>query len=387
MNNKRVAIIGGGASGIFCAIILKKLCKNIDVTIYEAQNKIGKKILQTGNGKCNLSNTNITINDYNTDLIKQLLKTFDYKVLVNILNDLGLMVRIDEEGRIYPYSEKATTVLDIFLKQINELGINVKCDCYINDIKYKNNVYTIINNNKQSFNCDYLIISTGGCSSINYQYNTNNLVKKLGHNVSELYPSLCALKTKQNTKSLSGLRVKCKASIIVNNETKHQTKGEVLFKDDGLSGIAIFILSKYFEKNKKNVVSLDLYEPLTVNELNKKLYNDQSLENNLLGYFPKMINYDIIKRASNKTIGEIIKNYSFDIIDTYGFNNSQVTKGGVLLNEIDINTFESNKCDNLYIIGEALDVDGTCGGYNLHFAWASAYACAFDLNKKIGEKL
>ena len=151
MNNKRVAIIGGGASGIFCAIILKKLCKNIDVTIYEAQNKIGKKILQTGNGKCNLSNTNITINDYNTDLIKQLLKAFDYKVLVNILNDLGLMVRIDEEGRIYPYSEKATTVLDIFLKQINELGINVKCECYINDIKYKNNVYTIINNNKQSF--------------------------------------------------------------------------------------------------------------------------------------------------------------------------------------------------------------------------------------------
>ena len=120
----------------------------------------------------------------------------------------------------------------------------------------------------------------------------------------------------------------------------------------------------------------------TIQELNNKLYNRESLENNLLGYFPKMINYDIIKRESNKTIGEVIKNYSFNIVDTYGFNNSQVTKGGVLLNEIDINTFKSKKCNNLYIIGEALDVDGSCGGYNLHFAWASAYQCAKDIAKK-----
>ena len=116
-------------------------------------------------------------------------------------------------------------------------------------------------------------------------------------------------------------------------------------------------------------------------ELNNKLYNNDSLENNLLGYFPKMINYDIIKRASNKTIGEIIKDYNFNIIDTYGFNNSQVTKGGVLLNEININTFQSKKCNNLYIIGEALDVDGSCGGFNLHFAWASAFKCANDIVK------
>ena len=382
MKNNKVAIIGGGASGIFCAIILKKLNKNLDVTIYEAQSKIGKKILQTGNGKCNLSNTNLTVNEYNTDLVKDLIKEFDSNKLINILNEMGLMVRIDDEGRIYPYSEKATTVLDVFLKQITDLKINVITECYINNIKYNQDEYTIIDNNKNSYYCNYLIIATGGCSSINYSYNTNALVKKLKHNVSELFPSLCALKTKQNTKHLSGLRIKCKASIIVDDKIKHQTKGEVLFKDDGLSGIAVFILSKYYEKNKKCIVSLDLFESLTEEQLNKKLYNNESLENNLLGYFPKMINYDIIKRANNKTIGEVIKNYSFDIIDTYGFNNSQVTKGGVLLEEIAINTFESKKCNNLYIIGEALDVDGSCGGYNLHFAWASAYQCANDIGKK-----
>lgn len=381
MKNNKVAIIGGGASGIFCAIILKKINSSLDVTIYEAQSKIGKKILQTGNGKCNLSNTAITIDDYNTNLIKNLIEKFDSNKLISILNEMGLMIRIDDEGRIYPYSEKATTVLDIFLKQLNDLKVNIVTDCYINNIKYENNVYTVMDN-KNSYNCNYLIIATGGCSSISYNYNTKALVNKLNHNVSELSPSLCALKTKQSTKHLSGLRIKCKASIIVDNEIKHQTNGEVLFKDDGLSGIAIFILSQYFEKNKTCIVSLDLFESLSIDELNNKLYNNQTLENNLLGYFPKMINYDIIKRANNKTIGEVIKNYCFDIVDTYGFNNSQVTKGGVLLDEINIDTFQSKKCNNLYIIGEALNVDGSCGGYNLHFAWASAYQCALDIAKK-----
>ena len=266
MKNNKVAIIGGGASGIFCAIILKKLNKNLDVTIYEAQSKIGKKILQTGNGKCNLSNTNLTVNEYNTDLVKDLIKEFDSNKLIKILNEMGLMVRIDDEGRIYPYSEKATTVLDIFLKQLNDLKVNVITDCYINNIKYNNSYYTISDNNNNNYNCDYLIIATGGCSSINYNYNTNVLVNKLNHSVSDLFPSLCALKTKQNTKHLSGIRVKCKASIIVNGEVKHQTKGEVLFKDDGLSGIAIFILSKYYEKNKNCVVSLDLFDASTKDE-------------------------------------------------------------------------------------------------------------------------
>ena len=388
MKNNKIAIIGGGASGIFSALLLKKYNKDLDITIYEAQNKIGKKILQTGNGKCNISNTNITSSNYNTNTISNLLKMFDYKKLITILNEIGLMIRIDEEGRIYPYSEKATTVLDIFLKQISEKNIKVVTDCYINNIKFNssNNTYKLYNNSNQEFVSNYLIIATGGCSSINYPYNTNQLLNKLGHTVTNLSPSLCALKTKQNTKSLSGIRVKCDASIIVNGKIEHKTKGEVLFKDDGLSGIAIFILSQFFDKNKKCVISLDLFSDLSTDELNEKLINEETLENNLLGYFPKMINYDIIKRSSNKPIGEVIKNYQFEVIDTYGFNNSQVTKGGLVLKEININTFESNISENLYITGEALDVDGSCGGFNLHFAWASAYACSLDIIRKIGER-
>lgn len=383
--NSKIAIIGGGASGLFCAIVLKQYLKNIDVCIYEGQNKVGKKILQTGNGKCNLSNTNLSIDNYNSNKIQNVLNNFGYNDLIKILNFWGLQVRIDEEGRIYPYSEKATTVLDVFLNKLNQYNVNVKCNCYVNEI-IKNDKYILITNNNQKYEADYVIVCTGGCSSITYNYNSNKLLSKLGHNYSELMPSLCALKTKENTKSLSGLRVKCNAKMIVDGNLVKETKGEVLFKDDGLSGIAIFILSQYYNKNKKCIISLDLFEDKSVEELNNILLNNESLENNLLGYFPKMINYDIINRSENKSIGEVIKNYNFNIINTYGFNNAQVTKGGILLDEIDNNSFESKKCENLYIAGEALDIDGSCGGYNLHFAFASGYMIASNLIEKLGDK-
>ena len=127
MNTKRnVGIIGGGASGIFLAICLKRFIPEVNITIYEAQNKIGKKILQTGNGKCNLSNLDISSSKYNSDLVDEILSNFSNETLFNILNDMGLKIRIDEEGRVYPYSEKATTVLDIFLKEINKLPKKLK---------------------------------------------------------------------------------------------------------------------------------------------------------------------------------------------------------------------------------------------------------------------
>lgn len=382
---QEIAIIGGGASGIFCSLILKEKLPNANVTIYEAQNKIGKKILQTGNGKCNLSNTNLSIDNYNTTKIKNILENFDYKKLISILNKFGLMTRIDSEGRIYPYSEKATTVLDVFLEKLKEYNVNIKCDSYIKKISYNNKF--IIETSNESFNSDYVIICTGGQSSINYNYNTDNLLKQFNHSLTTFSPSLCALKTKENTKHLSGLRVKCKASIIVDGKILKQTKGEVLFKDDGLSGIAIFILSQYYNKDKKCYISLDLYEDETVEELNNKLINNKNLEKNLLGYFPKMVNLDLIKRINNNlSIGEIIKNYAFEIKGTYGFNNSQVTKGGVSLSEINLENLESKKQEKLYIAGEALDVDGSCGGFNLHFAFASGYTIANNLIELLGDK-
>ena len=378
-NSINIAIVGGGASGIFCAIALKNIIKDANVTIFEGQNKIGKKLLQTGNGKCNLLNRYLDSSKYNSSDISELINKYSCEYMMKLFNDMGLMLREDEEGRIYPYSEKATTVLDVFLNQLNKLNVEVITDTFITRIE-KNNGFKLYSNNKV-YNSDIVVVCTGGVASIHYKYNAYDVLERLGHSITKINPSLCALKVKENTKSLSGLKVKCTASIIVDGKKVASTKGEVLFKDNGLSGIAIFILSQYYQKDKKCYISLDLFEELEKEELNDKL-NKGDLSNNLIGYFPKMINLDLINKSKNSSIGEIIKNYKFEIIDTYGFENAQVTKGGVKLDEVSLSTFESKKCENLYLAGEVLDVDGTCGGYNLYFAFASAYQIALSIKNK-----
>lgn len=380
--DKKIAIIGGGASGLFLSILLKKKIPSLDITIYEAQNKVGKKILQTGNGKCNLANMHILDSDYNTKKIDYVLNNASVDTILNEFKKLGLKLRVDEEGRVYPHSERATTVLDILMKAINELGIKVLTDTCITDI-IKNNNSFILKSQNNTYNASYVIMCTGGKSSITFKYNAYDILRRLGHTVTSLSPSLCALKTKENTKALSGIRVKCRAKMIVDNKIVKVTDGEVLFKDNGLSGVAIFILSQFFDKNKKCIVSLDLFKDETIDELNNELYNKNSLSDNLIGYFPKMVNQEIVNRSRTLDCGSVIKDFRFEVVDTFGFNNAQVTKGGVLMDEVNNQTFESKKCNNLYLAGEVLDVDGSCGGYNLYFAFSSSYLIAEDIEKKI----
>lgn len=380
-SNKSVGIIGGGASGLLLSILLKKKIPSLDVTIYEALDKVGKKLLQTGNGKGNISNIDLNHNCYN----QKIDLTLSTSHLMNVFKELGLKTKIDNEGRVYPYSERASSILDILLFNINKYGIKIITNCNIDKVIKKDKYYIYQNNNE--YICDYLVLATGGISSIAFEYKGYDLAKALGHTVTNLVPSLVALKTRENTKSLSGIRVKCVASIFNDDILKEVTTGEVLFKDDGLSGIAILILSRNLKKDSKNIISLDLCPDMTEEDLNKDL--ESNISEKLMGYFPKMINYDLNKRLekSKKSIGYLIKHYNFTITDTYGFKSSQVTRGGVTLSEVDLKTNASLIQKNLYILGELLDIDGTCGGYNLHYAFNSAYNCYLDIVKKVqGEK-
>lgn len=383
MKRVSVGIIGGGAGGIFSSICLKRLNPSIDVTIYELQERIGKKILQSGNGRCNLSNKELGVSNYNSSFAKKIISEFDYHSFLNYMNDLSLMLRVDEEGRIYPYSLKASTVLDVFLKYLKMYDINVVTNTEICSIQVKDG---FILNNK--FHHDYIINATGGKSSISFVNKSYDMLVNLGHKVTSMNPSLVALKTKESTKPLSGIRLKAKAKLYKDQKLIDACVGEILFKDEGLSGIAIFMLSRLYDHLHSFTVSLDLYQEKTVEELNEMI-KDVTMDN-LLGYFPKMINQDLINRynKNNTSIGQIIKNYEFQIVDTYGYKNAQVTKGGIDTIDIDDRSCESKIIKNLYIIGEALDVDGNCGGYNLHFAFASGYCAARNIYEnvtKLGE--
>lgn len=379
---KKVIIIGGGAAGIFSAINLKKTLGNlVDVTILEKQNRIGKKILMTGNGKCNISNLNILDKHYNTDLVDYCIKSFTPNNLIDYFYDLGLMLKSDDAGRLYPYSEKASNVLDLLISKLNELGVEIICDFDVNHVK-SGNEFLVYSVDRRLLRSDYLIIATGGKASINFENNSYDLLSYFGHTITLLKPGLVALITKENVKSLSGLRVKGKVSITKNGRIVFETTGEILFKDNGLSGIAIFEASRFYNEGCK--VFIDLAYDKTKEELENFIKKANSIEEGLNGILPKMISLDIMKRGKN--IVDTIKNYEFNIIGTYDFNFAQITVGGVSLQEINPFTYESFKVRDLYAVGEVLDVDGTSGGYNLHFAWSSGYLASNDIINKIKEK-
>lgn len=374
----KIVIVGGGAAGIFCAINIKtKLKDKVDVTILERQNRIGKKILVTGNGKCNLTNMNLTYKDYNSDFVYDALNGFSPQDCIAFFKEIGLMTRVDEEGRVYPYSEKANSVLDCFLKAIDDLGINVITDYEVNHIK-KTDEFLVYSKDYRILNFDALVMATGGRAGINFENNSYELLKYFNHKVSPLRPGLVALKSKDNIKPLSGLRVKAKAKILNSKKVLAETIGEILFKEQGLSGIAIFELSRFYEPNCR--VSIDLAYDKSDDELHDFLKGN--LEDRLNGLFPKMIAQEILKRNKGNII-EVIRNFDFHITGTYDYSNAQLTIGGIDYHDVNPFTYESLLVKNLYIIGEVLNIDGACGGFNLHFAWASAAMCSQDIYHKI----
>ena len=374
----KIAIIGGGASGLFCAINIKlKLKEKVEVAILERQNRVGKKILVTGNGKCNLTNFNLSYKDYNTSFVEEALKGFSPQDCIEYFKAIGIMTRQDSEGRVYPYSEKANSVLDRFLSLLDELDIKVITDYEVSHIK-RTDKFLVYSKDYRVYNFDFLVMATGGKSAVNFDNDSYQLLKEFNHKVTSFAPGLVALKSDANLKPLSGLRIKAKAKIIEKGKVLAETVGEILFKDNGLSGIAIFELSRFYKPNC--TVVLDIAYDKTDEELTNFLSGD--LENRLNGLFPKMIRLDILRRNKGNVL-DVIRNYDFNIIGTYDYNNAQVTIGGIDYHDINPFTYESLLVKDLYVIGEALNVDGACGGFNLHFAWASAYSSSNDIIEKI----
>lgn len=375
----KLIIIGGGASGLMLASILNNKKANIDITIIEKEDHVGKKILLSGNGRCNLSNTNLTPNCYNNEFGYNIANSFD---TISYFNSIGLLTITDSENRAYPLSNVSNNVLDVLRKSISDaLIINNEA---INRINIVNNQYELISSNFNYY-ADFLVIAAGG-KTYYKECNSYTLANMLSHKVCLLRPSLTYLKVKENLASIENLRCKVKASLFANNILLYEDFGEVLFKKDAISGIVIFQLSSIIARNHymSYVIKLDLAYNYTIEQLCNYINKFKSLD----GMFAKMINQYILKNAkSNNTldIAYTIKNLSFNVIEPVDFKNAQVTSGGVDVNELNEN-LESVLHKNLYFSGEIINVDGICGGYNLQFAFASANKIANDIILKVGVK-
>ncbi|MEA3554895.1 MAG: NAD(P)/FAD-dependent oxidoreductase [Campylobacterota bacterium] len=393
-----IAIIGAGASGLISSIFLAS--KNIKVSLYESSNKVGKKLLATGNGRCNITNQNISLDNFyslNNSFASYALEEFTYEKCKAFFRSLGLEFSFGQEGRVYPMSLQASSVVDILEHEALKLGVKLYLNCKVETLEFQNNKYII--NSKDNYS--KVIISTGsiampklGSSDCGYIFG-----KKFGHKLIDPFASLVQLvSSNKNLEMITGVKI----DGLVNGK-----QGDVLFTKYGVSGSAILDISREISsklQNQKSIkITIDTMPNFTKNELldlfNRSLTktNEKDIVMWLNGFMNKKLakyivlnsniksNIKYIKFLSKQDIESLInqiKNLEFNIIDTKGFETCEVCAGGIDTKQVDSKTMESKLQKGLYFTGEVLDVDGDCGGYNLHWAWASGYLASFDIINK-----
>lgn len=402
-----VIIVGGGASGIIAAINAKNL--GLDVAIIESNNRIAKKLLTTGNGRCNITNENITLDRYhsqNKGFFKTILSKFTVDKIEEFFKTIGLYLTTLENGKMYPMSLQASSVIDVLKSSLEEREIPIYLETKVKDITHSKKGFKIFTSSDddltKEFNCNKLILCCGGKSAPKTGSDGSGftLAKKLGHSIIEPIPALVQLKLDyKKLKSISGVKFDGSAKIFIDNEFVQEELGEILFTDYGISGPPILQLSRnasYSTSKGKNVtISVDMMNNFSKEELIHFLENHwgvfgyKSVYDSLIGIINKKIIPILLREANIESIHKpcweltwqeknnifaLLKDWRFNVTGTNGFNNAQVTAGGVNTKEVDESTLESKIVPNLYFCGEILDVDGDCGGFNLQWAWASALA-------------
>jgi len=406
-----ILIIGGGASGLIAAITSKDMAK--DVAIVEGSDRIGKKLLSTGNGRCNITNNNLKTSRYHSEdafFPENIINNFGYSETENFFNFLGLPLTTLEEGKVFPLSLQASSVLDVFRFSLEERDIPVYLNSKIKKVGYHKNNFFVTTYKDEIFECKKLILCCGGKSfpGSGSDGSGYTLAKQLGHSIIAPLPALVQLKLKyENLKALSGVKFNGTAKIIIDGKDSASEYGEILFTDYGISGPPILQLSRTASKalfeGKETCILVDMLPTIQLEDLQCFLenhwgtFNYRSVYNSLIGILNKKIIPIVLKEASitdihkpcfelsfkeKKRLFAIIKSWKFKIYDTNSFSNAQITIGGVNTSEIFSSTLESKIILNLYFAGELLDVDGDCGGFNLQWAWSSGYTAAKNASIK-----
>ncbi|MBR2715870.1 MAG: aminoacetone oxidase family FAD-binding enzyme [Ruminococcus sp.] len=390
-----IAIIGGGASGLMCACVASKK-RNKRIAVIERENRVGKKILISGNSRCNLSNLDSKAMHYGGSFDKGLeflLENFPPKKVLTYFEEIGLIAKADSDNRVYPLSRQSSAVLSVLRNEIQRNGVKEICDTEVMDITKVDNSYKLRCNDKNIF-AKKVVIATGGKNNYAQKVvtNTYSSAMSIGHNITKLTPSLSPVKVKTNLlKSLKGIRAQGRVSAVINGKVAKTESGEIQFGTDYLSGICVFNLSRILNRAKNAEIIIQLLPDYSFTEINDmlfkriKLLNNENVQEIFTGLFHKNIgiallktsNIDTSKKAMSlsenevNTLAHTINKWKFKVLPSSDFSNAQVTCGGINGNEINPTTLESKKAKNIYLCGEAIDIDGDCGGFNLQFAFSS----------------
>ncbi len=395
-----IAIIGGGAAGLICAIAAAEGLSN-RITVYERGARVGRKLLATGNGRCNMTNIYADSEHFHgrdVSFIEYAKENFWVSEALDFFDRLGILYKVEDEGRVYPYCDQASAVLDVLRYGAVKRGVVFKTGFEASGIRKKGAKFFLSFYNGVEECADAAVIATGGKAAPDLGSNGSGykLLKSMGHRITDISPSLVQIRTEGKISGkLKGIKVNAKVTL-----GKEIKCGEVLFTDYGLSGPPVFYLSAYLKGDDK--LLLDIMPEYSfsdvTNLINERIANNPQLE--LESFFVGMLNKRVAqvllkdldiaplsRRTESLTGQEVkrlaskIKNWEFKAEGTMSWNNAQVTKGGAYTEEFDPQTMQSRLVRGLYAAGEVLDIDGDCGGYNLQWAWSSGYIAGKSMVK------
>jgi len=395
-----VAIIGSGASGLCSAVSIKSRDRSISVAVFEQLSRVGKKLLVTGNGRCNITNRIIDKASYHSEndgFFEYALNRYDNLYTENFFADIGIVFTF-EGDKAYPYSLQASSVVDALRFACDEMGVITHTDTPVTDIKKNKDLFTVKANGIE-YTARTVIVAGGllsGGEKLGSNGSAYRIMKNKGYKTVALSPAIVQIKTDNLlTKSLKGIKVNAKAKLTLNGKTIRTEEGEVLFCDYGLSGPPILQLSREISRQSGEFsVSLDLMPEYSFENIcdllsyRVSVLRNRKAEEFFTGMLNKRVGQAVVKLAGIKLsdnvaefsvadikkMANIIKNIQFKVLSTTGFDNSQVTAGGISTKEFDEKTMMSKKEKGLFCVGEILDVDGDCGGFNLQWAWSSSFA-------------
>lgn len=399
--NKQVLVVGGGAAGMIAAISARRL--GADVTILERNPRVGKKILATGNGRCNFTNINADVTYYhgnNPKFTYSALSNFTVDDTIRFFEKLGIAHKVEDFGKVFPMSDQASSVLDVFLYELNQLGVNTVCDANVKDIR-KNGNFLIELEDGKGYKGDRVIITTGGKAmpSSGSDGSGYDLAARLGHTITDIFPALVQLKLEGPFfKRLDGVKFVGTAEIIHNNKSVAKDRGDILFTNYGVSGPPILQISRkaveLLKSGQEAYLKITIMDMMPIEELRTflkkrwQISSSKPLDFSLVGFINKRLIPVVLMEAGINDAGrpvaslsakeqeriiDILTDWRFKVRGTRSWPSAQVTAGGVDTREINQDTMESKLVKGLFFAGEIIDIDGQCGGFNLQWAWSSGY--------------
>lgn len=394
---KRISIIGGGASGVFLGLLLSS--KDYQVTIFEKDDRPLKKLMATGNGRCNFTNENLDLSFYrgpNKKFLQDILEDFNNEDVIEYFRSLGMYETSLESGRVYPYTMAAKTLNNVLLNNLKD-KIDLRLECEIVDLKKKKDIFYLVDDKKKIYQADGVVLATGGLRTIrkNDYSKGYDLAAGFGHEKTELFPGIVQLKLRevQEAKRMKNIKFNALVSLYADGQIVESYEGDTLFADYGISGLSILQLSNevlYRLKDQDVVLSLDLFPQVDQKDLEdilrRKINSQLSLLEAMEGMVQDKIAIELAQRAGVnpfikakslreeeiKSLAKVAKAFTFRPLGPKSKDDGQITCGGLDLDQL-TEKLESKKVKNLYFTGEVLDVQGDSGGYNLQWAWSSAH--------------